>query len=203
MAELHAYVPPGTPFFACTATITRSIRKEIVTNLEVDGCLEVSISPDRPNIFYDVKPRNEIDVDFSNILNMLCKHNKKALRVIVYCRNLDICSDLYAHFKFELGSEGYFPPDSTQCSDNRLFGMFHALTPEYNKEVILKSLADPEGIVRVVFATVALGMGVNMKKVDNVIHYGAPRSLEDYFQESGRGGRNGDNAVSVVYWKKN
>ena len=50
------------------------------------------------------------------------------------------------------------------------------------------------------FATVALGMGVNLKGVNTIIHYGAPRSIDDYFQENGRGGRTGHNAESIVYW---
>lgn len=61
---------------------------------------------------------------------------------------------------------------------------------------ILQSLQDPNGVVRVVFGTVALGMGVNLK---DIIHYGAPSSIEAYFQESGRGGRSGDSATSTVW----
>jgi len=79
--------------------------------------------------------------------------------------------------------------------------MFHSCTPEHNKDVILKSLLVPDGVVRIVFATIALGMGVNLQDVNNIVHYGAPRSLEDYFQESGRGGRSGGDAVSTIYWK--
>ena len=48
---------------------------------------------------------------------------------------------------------------------------------------------------------VALGMGVNLVGVNGVIHYGAPSSIEDYFQESGREGRSGEQAKSTVYWK--
>ena len=58
----------------------------------------------------------------------------------------------------------------------------------------------PDGVVRIVFATVALGMGVNLQGVNTIIHYGAPRSIDDYFQESGRGGRTGHYAESIVYW---
>ena len=47
-----------------------------------------------------------------------------------------------------------------------------------------------------VFATVALGMGINLRDVDTIIHYGGPQSIDDYFQESGRGGRSGQSAVS-------
>ena len=79
--------------------------------------------------------------------------------------------------------------------------MFHSCTSQHNKEVILKSLTQSDGLVRVVFATVALGMGVDIKDVNLVVHYGAPNSIDDYFQESGRGGRSGDNARSVIFWK--
>ncbi len=68
-------------------------------------------------------------------------------------------------------------------------------------DVILQSLLHPDGVMRVVFATIALGMGVNLRDVNAIVHYGAPQSLEDYFQESGRGGRSGEDAVSTIYWK--
>ena len=70
---------------------------------------------------------------------------------------------MYAHFHYELGDDSYFPPGSDKVSDYRLFGRYHANTPEHNKEVIMKSLSKLDGVVRVVFATVALGMGVNMR----------------------------------------
>ena len=50
------------------------------------------------------------------------------------------------------------------------------------------------------FATTALGMGVDFAGVHTVIHYGAPRSIDDYFQESGRAGRDGKLSTSTVYW---
>ncbi|KAL5497586.1 hypothetical protein EMCRGX_G014086 [Ephydatia muelleri] len=82
----------------------------------------------------------------------------------------------------------YYPPGVEQVSDNRLFAMFHSCTDEHNKRVVMSSLSQADGVVRVVFATMALGMGVDFKSLDYVIHYGAPRSLEDYMQESGRAG---------------
>lgn len=69
------------------------------------------------------------------------------------------------------------------------------------KDVILRSFMGPEGIARIVFATIALGMGVNFRDVNDITHYGAPQSIDDYFQESGRCGRSGAPARSVVFWK--
>ena len=63
------------------------------------------------------------------------------------------------------------------------------------------SLGSASGVVRVVFAMIALGMGVNLQGVNTIVHYGAPNSIDDYFQESGRGGGSGERATSTLYWK--
>ena len=158
-------------------------------------------SPDRPNNFYSVYPRTDIESDLRSIIDTLKELKNATPRVIVYCRSLDMCPNLYAHFHFELGDMSYYPPGSNKISDNHLFGMFCASVPEHNKDVILKSLSKSDGVVRVVFANVALGMGIDLKDVNTIIHYGSPQSIEDYFQESGRGDRSGSNAQSLVYWK--
>ena len=59
----------------------------------------------------------------------------------------------------------------------------------------------PHGVVRIIIATIALGMGVNFSGLNTVIHHGAPSSIDDYFQESGRVGRSGDQAKSVIFWQ--
>ena len=59
-------------------------------------------------------------------------------------------------------------------------------------------LQDYHAAVRVVFTSV--GMGIDLHGVDTIIHYGAPSSIEDYFQASGRRGQSGDSAYSIVYW---
>lgn len=187
---------------ACTATATKDIRGAVIHELEMSNCEFVSASPNRPNIYYEVLQRTDIDADLKSVVDSLREFGIRAPRLIVYCRSLDMCANLYAHFHYELGDNSYYPPGSEQICSNRLFGMFHASTPANNKDIILKSLVEHEGVVRVVFATVALGMGVNLKGVNTIIHYGAPQSIDDYFQESGRGGRSGECARSVVFWKR-
>ena len=199
--ELRTLLPSGVPYLACTATATRSVRQEVISSLDMVGCEFVSTSPDRSNIFYEVLPRTSIEMDLQPVLESLKQYKNQAPCVIVYCHSLNICADLYAHFLFELGNASYYPSGAAHISDNRLFGMYHSNTPQHNKDVILTSLVSPFGVVRVVFATVALGMGVGLKDVNCVIHYGAPQSIDDYFQESGRGGRSGGDSRSVVYWR--
>ena len=152
-------------------------------------------------VYYEVCSRTVMESDLEWLLDSLRDNLYLTPRVIVYCRSLDLCSALYAHFHYELADASYYPPGAVQRSENRLFGMFHSNTPQHNKDVILQSLLRPDGIVRIVFATVALGMGVYLQGVNTIIHYGAPCSIEEYFQESGRGGRSGENASSIIYWK--
>ena len=193
-------MPKDTPYLACTATVTRKVREEVVRNLEMLDCEFVCASPDRPNISYQVSRRGDMENDMAQIVTCLKNDQRSSPRVIVYCRSLDMCANLYSHFLFELGKKSYFPLGADEVCSNRLFGMFHAHTPQHNKNVIMKSLAKPDGVVRVVFATVAIGMGVDLRDVNTIIHYGAPHSIDDYFQESGRGGRSGQPAKSIVYW---
>ena len=61
------------------------------------------------------------------------------------------------------------------------------------------SLPDCHSTFRVVFSSVAMGMGIGLHGVDTIIHYGAPSSIEDYFQASGRRAQSGDSAYSIVY----
>ena len=84
-------------------------------------------------------------------------------------------------FPVSVRKSQYYPPKTPELSENRLFGMFHASTPQHSKYVITESLQHCHGTVRVVFASVAMGMGIDLHGVDTIIHYGAPSSIEDYF----------------------
>ena len=112
-----------------------------------------------------------------------------------------MCSDLYGYFCYCLGKKGYYPPGSEEVCRNCIFGMFHSSTSDANKQIILESLSKPDGTIRVVFVTTALGMCVNFVGLRATIHYGAPRSLDDYFQESSRAGHAGESSTSIIYWK--
>ena len=145
--------------------------------------------------------KSTIEEDFSDIVHDLLINNVKARRYLAYCQSLNMCSLLFATFLYSLDENSYYPPGAQHLSSNRLFGMYHSCTDEANKRAIIESFGQPQGTIRVVFATMALGMGVDFKNLYYVIHYGAPRSLEDYLQESSRAGRDGQQAYSKVFWK--
>ena len=97
-----------------------------------------------------------------------------------------IRADLFSRFSYEVGKSQYYPPSAPELSENSLFGMFHAITPQHCQVKIMGSLQDCHGTVRVVFASVAKGLGIGIHGVNTIIHCGAPSSIEDYFQASGR-----------------
>ena len=198
---MRAFIPSGTPMLAVTATVTKKMRIDVCSKLEMSACKFVYASPEWPNIYYNVLHRSEMEVDLKHIVDELLLNRNRMPRIIIYCRSLNLCADLYAFFLTSLGEDSYYPPGAAKISDNRVFGMYHANTPPHNKEVILSSMEKADGIVRVVFATVALGMGVNFVGLNKIIHYGAPSSIDDYYQESGRAGRSGEAAKSTIYWK--
>ena len=88
LAELRALVPSRTPFMACTATATKSDKMEVLESLEMGGCVEVSVSPDRPNIYYEARARTDLEADFEGLLSSLSTQAIHAPRVIVYCPSL-------------------------------------------------------------------------------------------------------------------
>lgn len=124
--ELCTLVPSGVPLLAATATVTRAVRDDVINKLDMRGCEIVCVSPDRPNTYYDVRPRTTMEADLQHLVGHLRTYGSRAERVIVYCQSLDMCADLYEYFHCSLGDSSYYPAGSSQVSDNRLFGMYHA-----------------------------------------------------------------------------
>ena len=75
--ELRAFVPSGVPMLAATATVTDVIRRDIIKQLDMDGCTVISVSPNKPNISYSVCKRSTIEDDFSVIINDLSLNTVK------------------------------------------------------------------------------------------------------------------------------
>ena len=81
-----------------------------------------------------------------------------------------------------------------------LFAQFHAPQTVEMKDEILKQLCSRTSIIRVVFATVAIGMGVDIPDIRQVIHIGPPCSVKAYFQETGPAGRDGKISSALLYY---
>ena len=111
-------------------------------------------------------------------------------KTVVYCNNLDVVSNVYLYFHHRVCNSG------TRLSP---VAMYHSKTADANKEHVIQEFPKPDSIVRVVVATVAFGLGVNIPDIRKVINFGAPRNLEEFVQESGRAGRDGEFAESILY----
>ena len=91
-----------------------------------------------------------------------------------------------------LGDRQYFPAGSAQIPANRMFAQFHAAhETSQMKDEVLKQMCSRRSIIRVVFATIAIGMGVDIPDIRHVIHVSPPCSLKASIQEAGRAGRDG------------
>lgn len=99
--------------------------------------------------------------------------------------------EVYELFSECLGDKAYHTPTGQEPKDDRsrLFAMYHKRTHTPVKETVEKEFCKPGGIVRVLFCSVAFGMGVNIKEAYLVLHIGPPSDLDDYLQETGRVGR--------------
>ena len=100
-----------------------------------------------------------------------------------------------------MGKEQYEPIDALPKAENRLFTQFHAqLYSLQEKERIIDGLTLGKSKLRIVFATVTFGVGLELKDIRQIIHVGLPCTMEEYFQEAGRASRDGLPSKAHIYY---
>lgn len=187
-----------------TATATKYTQKEICQSLGLLEPVLISVNPDRENIYFashKIKDRGDIRLGtiLSPLVSQLQKERLSFPLTLIYS-NLSTISECYQYFSDALGNEQYHPIGAVPVAKNRLFSQFHAQYPENERTRIVRSLVEGVSTVRVLFVTVAFGIGIDVKDIRQVIHIGVPYTVEEYFQEAGRCGRDGFPSKAVVYF---
>ena len=164
----------------------------------------IEINPDRPNIFFSSCTRpSHGDDKLAPILNPLVQElleMRQDFPLTLIYGNLQTISECFCYVSNKMDYLQYHSIGATPIAINRMFSQFHAQYPDYERERIVQDLVSGDSKLRIMFVTVAFGIGIDVPNIRRVIHIGVPYTLEEYFQEAGRCGRDGQPATAVIYY---
>ena len=181
---------------ALTATAPPYLLTNLKQNLSSqEGCKVDAANSNRSNIYYDKKVRmsnhhgyESYDTIVIPIANELALQREKYPMTIIYLK-LNNYGYVYTLFE-QILQDKQFVSD-TKDPAARLFAQFHAPQTRRMEKSLIAEVKKENSRVRVLFATSALGMGVNVPHVEHVVHITPPSNIESYVQETGRAGRTG------------
>lgn len=163
---------PGVPVMALTATATENVKVDTIHNLGIDGCETFTQSFNRPNLHYDVRTKTKGKGNDVQDIAELIKEKHPKQTGIIYCLSRQNCEDMAKALRTQHKIKAHH---------------YHAGLPPKEKADVQKDWQ--AGKHHVIVATIAFGMGIDKADVRYVIHHTIPKSLEGYYQETGRAGR--------------
>ncbi|GMN23224.1 hypothetical protein TIFTF001_000034 [Ficus carica] len=172
------------PFVALTATATEKVRHDIMSSLKMNNPYVSIGSFDRKNLFYGVKPFNRSQSSVDELVQEIRKFVASAGSTIVYCTTIKDVEQIFNSLQ-EVGIKA---------------GIYHGQMGNRARAESHRLFITDE--LQVMVATIAFGMGIDKPDIRQVIHYGCPKSLESYYQESGRCGRDGIASVCWLYYAR-
>jgi ATP-dependent DNA helicase RecQ len=171
---------PNTPIAAFTATATKKVEEDIAQSLNLQEAKHFRAKTIRDNLFIQVEPR--VSNGKKQILNFLKSHK-------------GLCGIIYTFTRKEAESTAQFLSENNYSAK-----AYHAgLSPEVKNKVYEDFVYEK---IDIVVATIAFGMGIDKSNIRFVIHTSLPKTLENYYQEIGRAGRDGDKSYVYLLYSK-
>ena len=200
IGELRSILPQGIPIIALTATATTEIFKAVSNKLSLNDPVMIGLSPNRDNIKYYVEPLPNISMFSGFLVENILTHCLKFPKTLIFCRTIAECASLYQAIRAKLGKDFTDPPGYPDYHKFRLVDMYTRASSKEMKKKVLASYMSTGGKLRIVLATTAFSMGIDCPDISNVIHFDPPPNVEQYVQETGRAGRNGELASALLLY---